>query len=116
MQRFNGEVIFKLIQTATEDELKIPCKLFVIKKIHDWTQYYIHGGMVPYLWQIEWAHYLTEKIFAGDCQGETWSINGGIKIKKAYMSKIQNDVRKSFSKPKDIIVVKLKQPECFYLK
>ncbi len=67
------------------DKITIPIKKSILRKIHSWTNYYIHGGMLPELWKIELAQFLLTDLFSGgEMPGVGSSVYGSIQIDKTY--------------------------------
>jgi hypothetical protein len=59
-------------------------KKSIVRKIHNWTQYFVHGGYVLNIWQIDIAHNLIKPLYTVGDKNGTLSIFWGIKIKKKY--------------------------------
>lgn len=59
---------------------EFPVKYSIISKIHKWTQNYIHGGFMNYVWEIEWAQHMLKPLFKGDKIGNRWCQYGSIKF------------------------------------
>jgi hypothetical protein len=71
----------------TNNKIELPnIKKSIVRKIHNWTQYFIHGGYVQNLWQIDIAHSLLNPLFDMGEKNGNLSINGGIKISKEYFN------------------------------
>lgn len=69
----------------SNDKITIPVKKSILKKIHGWTNYYIHGGMLPELWKIELAQELLTDLFnGGEKKGVGMSLFGSIQIDINY--------------------------------
>ncbi|WP_297286232.1 hypothetical protein [uncultured Brachyspira sp.] len=103
--------------------IKVPDTLEsdIIKKIHDWTQIFIHGGFIINIWQIHIAHVILKELFMPNTYSNTekriFSIYGSISMSKSYYNnqlemEILNYLKKE---PKianqNIKIVKLKNPE-----
>jgi len=58
----------------------------IIRKIHNWTQYFIHGGYVLNIWQIDIAHTLLLPLFECGEKNGNFSLYGGVKIAKEYFN------------------------------
>jgi hypothetical protein len=83
MLRIPGDKFMKFFFDNKEIELP-NIKKSIVRKIHNWTQYFVHGGYVLNLWQIDIAHTLLQPLFKGGDRNGTLSIYGGIKISKKY--------------------------------
>ena len=70
-------------------KVETPVPKIVIKKIHQWTQAYVHAGWMAYTWEIEHAQYVLEPIFA----------TSKIKIDKRHYDTIEDQLRKIFNHP-----------------
>jgi len=71
----------------TNNKIELPdIKKSIICKIHNWTQYFIHGGYVLNLWQIDIAHSLLRPLFIIGEKNGNLSINGSIKISEEYFN------------------------------
>lgn len=67
------------------NKIIFPIKKSILKKIHSWTNYYIHGGILPELWKIELAQCLLGDLFSGgEKPGVGFSLYGSIQIEKTY--------------------------------
>jgi len=75
-----------------QDKVIFPIKISIILKIYNWTQYYVHGGLAPYTWEIEWAHYLLDKLFSVGEYKNIESVFGSIKINKSFYDKIDIEI------------------------
>lgn len=53
-----------------------------LAKIYKWTNYNIHNGGIPRIWEVEYAFEYASKLFESDKMehGKTWSIHSSIKI------------------------------------
>jgi hypothetical protein len=67
------------------NKIELPdVKKSIVRKIHNWTQYFVHGGYVLNIWQIDIAHTLLKPLFMSGEKGGTLSIYGGVKIQREY--------------------------------
>lgn len=75
-------------------KIEIPIKKSILRKIHSWTNYYIHGGILPELWKIELAQFLLADLFSGgEKPGAGTSVYGSIQIDKTYYeNQIHQDI------------------------
>lgn len=99
-------------------EIIFPIKKSILKKIHNWTNHYIHGGIMPEVWKMDLAYQLLKPLFHGDR-----SIYGSIKIDRDYYKfKIENDIKKylcekdSALKVEKIFIYKTPTPEALLVK
>ncbi len=67
----------------------------VIKKIHSWSNYFVHAGFFMPVWQVWFAQRVIRPMFeAGQKQGAGWSIYGAVEIDKAYyQSALDDDIK-----------------------
>jgi hypothetical protein len=84
----------------SKPEIELPdIKKSILKKIHAWTQYFVHGGYVLNLWQIDIAHTLLEPLFNMGEKNGSMSIYGGVKMSKSYYeTKLKNDIEEFIDK------------------
>ncbi|NQT66329.1 MAG: hypothetical protein HQ569_01985 [Actinobacteria bacterium] len=109
-----GELLFKLLKDA-KDYIDFPIKISILEKIYKWTNYYIHNGLIPNTWEIEWAQYILEPLFSSGINCKTRSLYGSIKIKKIYYDKVETKL-KQIVRDKDIVVQRLNNPESLITK
>lgn len=138
MIRVTGEKfidVFKRLAKNNSKGIIFPMKYSVLLKIFNWSQYYIHGGIVFNIWEIEWAHYLLEPLFSSGSDGNTTSRFGAIKIKKELYEKIPNIVKEIINRPRsglferllmritgknrkilsEVTITRLDDPECLII-
>ena len=84
--------IFIDIIRRNNNKIDFPVKTSVILKIHNWTQYYVHGGFSPHLWEIEYAHHVLKTLFGGGEYNQVVSIYGSIKVARSLYDNIENEV------------------------
>ncbi len=92
--------IYKYIIKYHSDEIEFPVKISILEKILEWSQYFIHAGLIPYFWQIEWAHYSISPLFEWGSHGNTRSAYGSIKIKQSLYDNIQNIIKEHLRRKK----------------
>jgi hypothetical protein len=91
--KFPGDKLMDFIFSKPEIELP-DIKKSILKKIHEWTQYFVHGGYILNLWQIDIAHTLLLPFFTVGEKDGSMSIHGSIRIKKEYYeSSFRSDVK-----------------------
>jgi hypothetical protein len=83
MIKFPGDKLMEFFFSKSEIELP-NIKKSIVRKIHNWSQYFVHGGYVLNLWQIDIAHDLLNPLFDKGERNGSLSIYGGVKIKKEY--------------------------------
>lgn len=113
--KFPGYAFIDIIRNHP-NEIDFPIAPAILDRIHEWTQYYIHGGFRPFVWTIEWAYYLLAPLFQGGSSIDTKSIYGAVKIKKSLWNQIDNEVlgviaASSRGDKKDIKIIKSPSPE-----
>lgn len=73
MEKIPGDIFIDFIYN--NDKIDFPnIQKSILIKIHKWTNYFIHGGFIVYIWQIHIAHKLLEELFKDDA----------IRIEKQY--------------------------------
>lgn len=79
----------------TNDNITLPyIPKSLLKKVHAWTQVFIHGGFVINLWQIDLALDVLKPLFSLGETKKALSIHGAVVIKKAYYEgTFQNEVK-----------------------
>lgn len=79
----------------TNDNITLPyIPKSLLKKVHAWTQVFIHGGLVINLWQIDLALDVLKPLFSLGETKKALSIHGAVVIKKAYYEgTFQNEVK-----------------------
>jgi hypothetical protein len=106
----------------SKSQITVPVKKSIVTKIHKWTNYYIHGGLLPEVWKIDFAHNILSPLFnCGEKPTVGWSFYGAIEIEKEYFDKKLYDDLKSYicSKltnitPKEVNIVKI-SPEALLI-
>lgn len=81
-----------------------PIKISIIKKIFEWTNYYIHNAKIPFIWEIDWAHSILNPLFTDD---DTIDFKKIVKIdQKFYNDSVEDIVKKYFQrkKKKNIVI------------
>jgi hypothetical protein len=112
-QKITADYFLKLVDENSAD-IQFPVKKSIIKQIHSWTNYYIHGAVIFYFWHIEWAHYLLEPLFLPGVAGGRWSISGAITMKRSYYASIEFKI-KSLLKNDDLVIRRMKSPEAIII-
>lgn len=100
----------------TNDNITLPCiPKSLLKKVHAWTQIFIHGGFVINLWQIDLALDVLKPLFSSGETKKTLSIHGAVVIKKEYYEgSFQNEIKEflvSSCGMEDTINVAFTKPE-----
>lgn len=73
MEKIPGDIFIEFVYN--NDKIDFPnIQKSILRKIHKWTNYFIHGGFIVYIWQIHIAHKLLEELFKDDA----------IRIEKRY--------------------------------
>lgn len=73
MEKIPGDIFIEFVYN--NDKIDFPnIQKSILRKIHKWTNYFIHGGFIVYIWQIHIAHKLLEELFKDDA----------IRIEKQY--------------------------------
>ncbi len=68
---------------AHAESITLPIGLPIIEAIFDWTQTFVHGGILKQTWDIEWAFHILAPLFAGTKNANGgWHYLGSIQIKK----------------------------------
>ena len=116
MLKLPGEIFIEIIKTNSDDIL-FPVKTSIVLKIHNWSNYYIHGGTLPNIWEIEWAHYILTPLFSSGKYKDYWNLFGSVKITKHFYDEINDKIKeiicRNGSDPNKIYIMKLNKPECF---
>ncbi|CRF35340.1 hypothetical protein BRSU_2589 [Brachyspira suanatina] len=124
----NGKLIKipgdKLLNFVFNNEnIKVPntLEIEIIKKIHNWTQIFIHGGFVINIWQIHIAHIVLNDFFSpntySDTEKKIFSIYGSVKMSKDYYNnQLETELINYLKKDPNITnqnikIIKLKDPE-----
>lgn len=103
---------------SSNPDIEFPVKKSIVKKIVNWSNYFIHVGFIPEIWKLEWAHYIIEPLFRPDKLGDLWSVFGSIKIGKTYFDDIESEIKKYVAAnnknvdAEDLVIYKLSHPEC----
>jgi len=87
------KVFFWLFKAHPKDVI-LPLEISLIEKIFDWTQPYIHGGLLQWSWEIEWAHHLLEPLFASAKVGSGFHYLGNIKVRKSFVDDLEKEINK----------------------
>lgn len=92
--RIPGTVFIEIFR-ENPNEIEIPVEISILLKIHDWTQYFVHGGYIPNMWEMEWTYYLLNKLFKPFYDEKTgrFDRHGAIKIKKTFYSRTDELIR-----------------------
>ncbi|OAS13732.1 hypothetical protein [Paenibacillus oryzisoli] len=115
LMKITGENFLALVDENSSD-LVFPIKKSIVKKIHSWTNYYIHGAIINYTWQIEWAHYMLQPLFVpGEVEGVGWNISGSIKMKRNYYNSVEQKITKFFNCENGIKVIRMRHPEAIII-
>jgi hypothetical protein len=92
IQRLQPEKLLDLIDD-NKNTNSFPLPKSVLKNIHSWTQTYVHGGFLPYVWEIEWMNFMIEPIFNFE----------RIRLKKGFVDSIPNII-KSIYNNEDLVI------------
>ena len=88
-----SRILFQLIKDDP-NSIIFPIKISLVEKIYKWSNYYIHLGTIPNIWEIEWAHHILEPLFSSGSYKNIKSIFGSIKIKRNYYDQIDLKIKK----------------------
>jgi hypothetical protein len=83
MLRIPGDKFMDFFFNNSKIELP-DIKKSIVRKIHNWTQYFVHGGYILNLWQIDIAHSLLRPLFDIGEKNGALSLYGGVRISKKY--------------------------------
>jgi hypothetical protein len=115
IKKITGENFLTFIDENSSD-IEFPVKKGVIKKIHSWTNYYIHGGTINYSWHIEWAHYMLQPLFTpGENESVGWNISGAIKMKKSFYDEINDRIKELFNNEEGLQILRMQYPEAIII-
>ncbi|WP_156110355.1 hypothetical protein [Brevibacillus thermoruber] len=114
LKKITGENFLALVDEKSS-EIEFPVKKSLVKKIHSWTNYYIHNAIIYYTWQIEWAHYMLEPLFVpGEVGGVGWNISGSIKMKRSYYNNVEQKIAELFNE-EGLVVIRMNHPEAIII-
>lgn len=71
----------KLLDILKNPQIKLPIEYSIIKKIHSWTNLYVHRAKIHDYWEMEWAIKTIQPFIFDKTQ-----------IKKSYESQLKTDV------------------------
>ena len=115
----SADIYFMALRNNFEFYRRIKFDFEVIKKIHSWTNSYIHGGYRSRPWLTENAlNYLQELFYAGETsQPQSLSLFAGIKILEIDLEDLLNKTEESIKNKlgKDAEIVWLPKPELAYI-
>lgn len=115
LKKITSENFLTLIDENSPD-IELPVKKSVINKIHSWTNFYIHGGIINYAWHIEWAHYMLQPLFISDkIEGVGWHISGSIKMKRSYYNNFEHRIKELFKNAEGLKVIRMNNPEALII-
>lgn len=78
-------------------KIKCPVNKSLVKKIHSWSNYFIHAGFFMPSWQVWFAQRVLGPLFsAGQKPGSGWSFYGAIEIEKSYYQGSLDDHVKAY--------------------
>lgn len=98
--------------------VELPVDLSIIENIFDWTQTFVHGGIMKQTWEVEWAFYLLKPLFDGAKEPEgSWHNLGSIKIEKQLIDNLQNEINSSLGRleKSKYVILDLKAPDALVL-
>jgi len=116
----NGEILpiswekFLELLEDNKKDIEFPFKISILRKIYKWTNYYIHGGFAPSLWEIEWAHHILNPLFSAGRYKTLENRFGSVKIKKSFYENIATEIIKML-KNKNINIYGLGDPEALII-
>lgn len=115
LKKITGESLLTLIDETSPD-IELPVKKSIIKKIHIWTNFYIHGGVINYAWHIEWAHHMLQPLFIpGEIDGVGWNISGSIKMKRSYYNNFEQRIKELFKNEEGLKITRMSHPEAMII-
>lgn len=94
IQKIQPEIFFDFIDDNGVEN-KFPLKRATLQKIHKWTQTFVHGGFIPYIWEIEWNHVMLEPILC--------NFLSNVMITKSCIDKVQKKLRDKYGEDIHII-------------
>lgn len=113
IKRIPADKLIAIIEKY-RNEIEFPIKISLLKKIHNWTQYYIHGGMIPESWIIEWAFHILSPLATYGESDEMYSAYGAIKITQIVFDNLEKDL-KTLLNDNDLTIDKMQHPECLII-
>lgn len=118
--KLSGFIFLDLVKRYGS-EIEFPLPEHVVRRIYEWTNYPIHGGLVHPMWQTEFARHVLGPLFEmgrhewGDGRVMT-SNHGTIKIHQSLLDRLDDVVAEAMGKaPEDIIISRLHFPECIVI-
>ena len=106
--------ILEKVQKNNPQSIDFPIKISILKKIIKWSNYYIHGGFSPFLWDIVWAQHILKPLFSRGSYKKWHSRYGAIKITKGCYDSIDKMIKKLMNR-KDIVVHRQAHPEAIIM-
>lgn len=107
-----SSLFIEILNQGLKDNLiQFPIKISIIKKIFEWTNYYIHNAKIPFIWEIDWAHSILKSLFTDD---NTIDFKKIVKIdQKFYNDSVEDIVKKYFTdkkNKKNIVISRMIHP------
>jgi SEC-C motif-containing protein len=108
-QRITADKFIDFINNNVK--IKFPIKISILKKIHAWTNHYIHRGILLQVWKMDLAYELLKPLF----QGNRYNVYGSVEINSDYYNKeLENEIKKFLFG--EITIVKRRNPEAQLVK
>ena len=91
--------VYEQLRKIDPNGLSFPMEFSILIKIFRWSQFYVHGGVAFYIWEIEWAQHLLLPLFSSGSHGNQVSAFGSIKISKDLYSRIPTILEELMHRP-----------------
>jgi|GEM_PF-2961287 len=93
LQKLPPEVFIAFIDDSGVEN-KFPIRKATLKNIYNWTKAFAHSSVMPYVWEIEWCHFMLEPML--------YNFLSRVKIKKNCIRKIHAHLRNQYGE--DIVI------------
>lgn len=120
--KHGGQAIIDWYKKYKKD-ITLPIGIALISKIYRWANLYVHIGLIPKIWQIEWAEYILQAlskpydvktVVRGKVKHVDFNAFGAIQIPKSLIENIQTDMQTILYKKfeRSFIIDTYNTPEC----
>lgn len=94
LQKLPTEVFIAFIDDSGVEN-NFPIRKATLKKIYNWTRVFAHSSVMPYIWEVEWCHFMLEPML--------YNFLSHVRIKRSCIRKIHAHLRNQYGE--DIVIV-----------
>jgi hypothetical protein len=110
--QLKGGTLLDAIIKLPKGNLEMNVDATLLKGVVRWANRYVHGGLRPRVWLVEFACHLVAPLFARTTKPDgSWNLFGGVRIKRDFYDSVDQFLARSVFSKREITVERLGSPE-----